>query len=183
MVTSRLYSGYMVYITFDLGTLPTNVNPSVPFCHMIELCRNRRDYFLSIRANSNATISSVLMADSRWQPIGLVYWGVMPQQQPGSLGQLLSKNVPFRSVLAHIFETSEWNNITFRSQGDIGITHSVSDFDFGMTPYDLELFLGGWASAESPFSFELKTLGEKVNCCHSLTALSAHCLTPYFHRM
>ena len=31
----------------------------------------------------------------------------------------------------------------------------------------LNFFLG-WASAESPFSFELKTLGEKVGYCQSL---------------
>ena len=38
-----------------------------------------------------------------------------------------------------------------------------------MTPCDLELVLGGGgASAESPFSFELKTFGEKVNYCQSL---------------
>ena len=34
--------------------------------------------------------------------------------------------------IAHIFETSGWNNITFGSQGDIGIIHSFSDFDLGM---------------------------------------------------
>ena len=39
--------------------------------------------------------------------------------------------------------TSGWNTITFGSQGDIGIIHSFSDFDLGMTPCDLELFLGG----------------------------------------
>ena len=56
---------------------------------------------------------------------------------------LLSKNVPFWSVLAHIFETRGWNNITFGSQGDIGFIHSFSDFNFWMTPCDLELFLRG----------------------------------------
>ena len=82
----------------------------------------------------------------------------------------MSKNVPFWSVLAHIFETSGWNNITFGSQGDIGIIHSLfSDFDLGMPPCDLELFLvGGWASAGRPFTFELTTLGEKVGYCESL---------------
>ena len=58
-------------------------------------------------------------------------------------GGQLSKNVPFRSVSAHIFETSGWNNITFGSQVDIGVTHSFSDFDLGMIPFDLELFGGG----------------------------------------
>ena len=59
--------------------------------------------------------------------------------------------------------------ITFGSQGDIGIIHSFSDFDLGMTPCDLEHFLGGgWASAGRPFSFELKTIGEKVGYCQSL---------------
>ena len=81
-------------------------------------------------------------------------------------GQLLSKNVPFWSVPAHIFETSGWNNITFGAQSDIGIIHSFSDFDLGITPCDLEL-LGG-ASAGRPFSFELKTLGEKVCYCQGL---------------
>ena len=33
---------------FDLGTVPTNANPFVSFRHMIELCRNRGDCFLSI---------------------------------------------------------------------------------------------------------------------------------------
>ena len=42
---------------------------------------------------------------------------------------------------AHIFE-SGWNNITFESQGDIGIMHSYSDFDLRMTLCDLEFFLG-----------------------------------------
>ena len=78
----------------------------------------------------------------------------------------MSKNVPFWSVLAHIFETSGWNNITFGCQGDIGIIHSSSDFDHGMTSCDLELFLGGWASTGRPFSFKLKTLGEKVGYYH-----------------
>ena len=32
----------------------------------------------------------------------------------------------------------------------------------------LNFFGGGGASAESPFNFELKTLGEKVNDCQSL---------------
>ena len=88
---------------------------------------------------------------------------------------MLSKNVSFWPALSHIFETSGWNNITFGSQGDIGIIHSFSDLgmtpcdlDLGITPCDLELFLGGGASAESPFSFELKTLGEKVGYCQSL---------------
>ena len=57
-------------------------------------------------------------------------------------GQFLSKNVPFWSVPAHIFETSEWDNITFGSQGDIGIIHSFLDFDLGMAPCDLELLRG-----------------------------------------
>ena len=77
--------------------------------------------------------------------------------------------MPFWSVLAHIFETSGWNNITFGSQGDIEISHSFSDFDRGMAPCDLELFLvEGWASAGIPFTFELKTLGEKVGYCKGL---------------
>ena len=54
---------------------------------------------------------------------------------------MLSKNVPFWSVLAHIFETSGWSNVTF-----------------------------GWASAGRPFSFSLKTLGEKVGYCQSLSS-------------
>ena len=58
-------------------------------------------------------------------------------------GGQLSKNMPFWSVLAHIFETSGGNNVTFVSQGDIGIIHSFSDFDLGMTTCDLEPFLGG----------------------------------------
>ena len=85
---------------------------------------------------------------------------------------MLSKNVPLWSVLAHIFETNGWNNITFGSQGDIGVIHSFSDFGLGMTPCDLGLFLvcvwGGGASAGRPFTFELKTLGEKVGYCQSL---------------
>ena len=54
--------------------------------------------------------------------------------------RLLSENVPFWSVIAHIFDTSGWNNITFGSQGNIGIIHSLLDFDLGMPPCDLELF-------------------------------------------
>ena len=64
-------------------------------------------------------------------------------------GGQLSKNVPFRSVSAHIFETSGWNNITFGSQGDIGIIHSFSDFDLGMIPCDRELFGGGGLSRKT----------------------------------
>ena len=37
-----------------------------------------------------------------------------------------------------------------------------------MTPCDLELLLGGGASAGRQFSFELTTLGEKVGYCQSL---------------
>ena len=81
---------------------------------------------------------------------------------------MLSKNVPFWSVPAHIFETSGWNNITCGSQGDIGIIHSFSEFDLGMAPCDLEPLLGGWASAGRPFSFQLKTLGEKVGYCQGM---------------
>ena len=60
----------------------------------------------------------------------------------GSEG-IVVKDTPFWSVLTHIFKTSGWNNITFGSQGDIGIIHSFSDFDLGMTPCDLDLFLVG----------------------------------------
>ena len=83
----------------------------------------------------------------------------------------MSKNVPFRSALTHIFETSGWNNITFGSQGDIGIIHSFSDFDLGMTPCDLEPFLRGVVGLQQlvrPFSLELKTLGGRVGYCQSL---------------
>ena len=73
----------------------------------------------------------------------------------------------FGLSLPIIFETSGWNNITFGSQGNIGIIHSFSDFDLGMTPCDL-LLGGGGASAGRPFSFELKTLGEKVGYCRGL---------------
>ena len=38
-----------------------------------------------------------------------------------------------------------------------------------MAPCDLELLLGGWASEGRPFSFELKTLGEKVGYCQPQT--------------
>ena len=48
--------------------------------------------------------------------------------------------------IAHIFKTSGWNNITFGSQGNIGIIHSFPDFDLGMTPCDLQLFLFQLAS-------------------------------------
>ena len=44
----------------------------------------------------------------------------------------------------------------------LGLDQSFSDFDLGMAPCDIELLLGGWASAGRQFSFELKTLGEKV---------------------
>ena len=87
---------------------------------------------------------------------------------------MLSKNVPFWSVPAHIFETSAWNNIKFGPQGDIGIVHSFLDFDLGMAPCDLKLLRGGGggggggASAGRPFSFDLKTLWEKVGYCPSL---------------
>ena len=77
--------------------------------------------------------------------------------------------MPFWSTPAHIFETSGWNNIIFGSQGDIGITHNFLDVDLGVTLYELELLPGGGgASAGRPFSFELKTLGEKVGYCQSL---------------
>ena len=52
-------------------------------------------------------------------------------------------------------ETSGWNNITFGSQGGIGIIHSFSDFHLRMIPCDLELF-GGGASVGRPFGCELK---------------------------
>ena len=65
---------------------------------------------------------------------------------------MLSKNVPFWSVPAHIFETSGRNNITFGSQGDIGIIHSFLDFDPGMAPCALELLRGGGG-----FSRKLRT--------------------------
>ena len=45
--------------------------------------------------------------------------------------------------IVHIFETSGRNNITFGSQGDIGIIHMFSDFDLEMTLCDLEHFLWG----------------------------------------
>ena len=60
---------------------------------------------------------------------------------------MLAKNVPYWSVLAHIFETIGWNNVAFLSQCDIGIIHSFSVLDLGMTPCDLELFLGGGGGA------------------------------------
>ena len=82
---------------------------------------------------------------------------------------MLPTNVPFWSVLAHIFETSGWDNITSGSQGDIGIIHCFSDFHLGMTPCDLEPFLvGGWPSAGRLFTFELKTFRGKVGYCQSL---------------
>ena len=52
--------------TFDLGTLS---NPFVAFLHMMDLCWNRRDCFLSIRANSSSTTISAWMAHSRWTSI------------------------------------------------------------------------------------------------------------------
>ena len=82
---------------------------------------------------------------------------------------MLSKNVPFWFVPAHIFETSGWNNITFGSQGDIGIIHSFSDFDLRMTRVTLNLSWGA-ASTGSPFSFKLKSSGEKVGYCQSLSS-------------
>ena len=42
-------------IVFYLGTVPTYANPFVSFWHMMDLCRNRRDCFLSMRANSSST--------------------------------------------------------------------------------------------------------------------------------
>ena len=75
----------------------------------MELRRNRRDCFPSIRANSRSPISSV------------------------------------------------W----------IAIIHSLSDFHLGMAPWPWTSW-GGGASAGRPFSFELKTLGEKVCYCQSL---------------
>ena len=41
-----------------------------------------------------------------------------------------------------------------------------------MTPWDLQLFLEGvgWSSAGRPFTLELKTLGEKVGYCQSLSS-------------
>ena len=71
------------------------------------------------------------------------------------------------SLSLYISEPSGWNHITFGSQGDIGIIHSLLDFDLGMAPCDLEL-PGGGASAGRPFSFELKSLGGKVGYCQSL---------------
>ena len=84
---------------------------------------------------------------------------------------MLSKNVPFWYVPAHIFETRGWNNITFGSQGDIGIIHSFLDFDLvGMAPCDLEL-LGGGLQQENHLAsslFTKKTSGGKVGYCQSL---------------
>ena len=80
---------------------------------------------------------------------------------PQDGGQLLSKNVPFWSVPAHILETSGWN-ITFGSQGDIGIIHSFLDFDIGMAPCDLELLQGGGGlQQEDHLASKPKTLGQK----------------------
>ena len=52
-------------------------------------------------------------------------------------------DVPFVPAIAHIFEICRWNNITFGSQGDTGLIHRFLDFDLGMTPCVLDLFLGG----------------------------------------
>ena len=55
----------------------------------------------------------------------------------------LSVCMPFWSVLAHIFETSGWNNITFGSQCHIRIINSFSEFNL----CDLDFFLGGGGSS------------------------------------
>ena len=99
-------------MTFDIGTVPTNANPFVSFCDMIELCRNRRD------------IHSFRLGLTRVQQSVLSEWRIQDDCQ-------LSENVPFWSVPAHIVETSGWNNIIFGSYGDIG-----------MAPCDLELLRG-----------------------------------------
>ena len=65
-------------MTFDLGTVPTYANPFVSFWHMMELCRNRRDCFLSVRANSSSTLSSVCMAHSKWRPIVVKNCAILP---------------------------------------------------------------------------------------------------------
>ena len=90
---------------------------------MTELCQNRKDCFLLIRVYQ---VQEPVRSE----------WRI----QDGD--PFLSKNVPFWSVLAHIFETSGWNNIIFGSQAYIGIIHGFSDFDLGMTLCDLDLFLG-----------------------------------------
>ena len=82
------------------------------------------------------------------------------------------------SILRHI-EYIGWNNITFGSQGDIGIIHSFSDFDPGMTPCDIELLLGGaWASAGRLFIFELKTFMGKGRLLHVI-ACPQLCITSF----
>ena len=43
----------------------------------MELCRNRRDCFLSIRANSSSTTSSVWMAHSRWRSIVVKEYAIL----------------------------------------------------------------------------------------------------------
>ena len=72
----------------------------------------------------------------------------------------------------HIFETSGWDNITFGSQGDIGIIHIYivsQTLTLGWPRLTFNILLGGGgASAGKPFSFELKTKGEKVGYCQSL---------------
>ena len=74
-------------MTFDLGTVPTYANTLVSFWHMIELCRNRRDCFLSIRAITRVQ-----------QPVQSE-WHI----QDG--GQLFLKTVPFLPAIAHKSET------------------------------------------------------------------------------
>ena len=133
---------FCIFLAYDRITLKS---------HMTELHWNPQDCFLLIRSISGSTTSSVWMVHSRWRLIVVKECAILV------------------CPIAHIFKTSGWNNITFGSQGDIGIIHSFSDFDHGMTSYDLELFLvGGCASAWRPFTFELKTLGEKVGYCQSL---------------
>ena len=62
----------------------------------MDLCRNRRDCFLSIRANSSSTTISAWMPHSRWTPI-------------------VVKECAILACLCHIFETNGWNTITFGS--------------------------------------------------------------------
>ena len=57
-------------MTFGLGIVPTYATPFVSFWYIIELCRNCRDCFLSIRANSKLTANSQFSLNGTFKMAG-----------------------------------------------------------------------------------------------------------------
>ena len=88
------------------------------------------------------------------------------------------KNVSFWSALVHIFETS--GGITSYLGHNVILGSSIVSQTLALGS-PLHFSCVGWASAATaaaaaarPFSFELKSLGEKVGCCQRLPSSFYH---------